>query len=49
VEYPRFQKEAKEKQCSAIVCPLKEEDKEAGITEDSWWTPEPEDLQIEEK
>jgi hypothetical protein len=41
--------EVKEKQCSAIVCPLKEEDEDAEITENSWWTPEPEDLQIEEK
>jgi hypothetical protein len=39
--------EAKEKQCSAIVCHPKEEDEDAETVEDSWWTPEPEDLQIE--
>ncbi len=41
--------EAKEKQCSAIVCPPKEEDEDAEAIEDSWWTPEPEDLWIEGK
>jgi hypothetical protein len=39
--------EAREKQCSAVVCPPKEEDKDAETAEDSWWTPGPEDLQIE--
>jgi hypothetical protein len=41
--------EAKEKHCSAIVCPPKKEDEDAGIMENSWWTLEPEDLRIEEK
>jgi hypothetical protein len=36
----------REKQCSAVVCPPKEEDEDAETVEDSWWTPEPEDLQI---
>ncbi len=38
--------EAKEKQCSAITCPPKEEDEDVDSTEDSWWTSEPEDLQV---
>jgi hypothetical protein len=29
------------------VCPPKEEDEDADAMEDSWWTPEPEDLRIE--
>ncbi len=41
--------EAKEKHCSAIVYPPKKEDEDAGIMENSWWTPEPEDLQIKEE
>jgi hypothetical protein len=39
--------EAREKQCSAVVCPPKEEDEDAETVEDSWWTPGPEDMQIE--
>jgi hypothetical protein len=39
--------EAREEQCSAVVCPPQEEDDDAETVEDSWWTPEPEDLQIE--
>ncbi len=39
--------EAREKQCSAVVCPPTEEYEDAETVEDSWWTPGPEDLLIE--
>jgi hypothetical protein len=38
--------EAREKQCSAVGCLSTEEYEDAETMEDSWWTPEPEDLQI---
>jgi hypothetical protein len=41
--------EAREEHCSAIVYPPKKEDENAEIMENSWWTPEPEDLQIKEE
>jgi hypothetical protein len=40
--------ETKEEQCSVIACPLQKEDEDAETIENSWWTPEPEDLQIKE-
>jgi hypothetical protein len=38
--------EAREKQCSAVMCLSTEEYEDVETVEDSWWTPEPEDLQI---
>ncbi len=35
------------KQCSAVVRLPKEEDEDTETVEDSWWTPEPRDVQIE--
>ncbi len=39
--------EAKEKHCSVITCPPEKEDEDTGIMENSWWTPKPEDLQVD--
>jgi hypothetical protein len=39
--------EAREKQCSTVVCPPTEEYENAETEEGSWWTPGPEDLLIE--
>jgi hypothetical protein len=39
--------EVREKQCSTVVRPPQEEDEDAETLEDSWWTPAPQDLQIE--
>ncbi len=41
--------EAEEKHCSGTVRSPKKEDEDAGIMENSWWTPDPRDLQIEER
>jgi hypothetical protein len=40
---------SEEKHCSGTVRSPKKEDEDAGIMENSWWTPDPRDLQIEER
>jgi hypothetical protein len=40
--------EAEKGRSSEASCPLKEEEKDEEIIEDSWWSPDPKDLQIEE-